>query len=93
MFFSSKSAIALSTKLLSKEVALFDKLRIDSFNYLQTGTSTTFLTTYYLSNYSTKGISQEELCQKILANASKRDAYIATLIATMKADLKIYIKE
>ena len=92
----NKFEVSLSqydSKYLDCEVALFDKLRIDSFNYLQTGTSTTFLTTYYLSNYSTKGISQEELCQKILANASKRDAYIATLIATMKADLKIHIKE
>ena len=92
----NKFEVSLSqydSKYLDCEISLFDKLRSDSFNYLQSGTSTTFLTTYYLSNYSTKGISQDELCQKILANAAKRDAYIATLISTMKADLKIHIKE
>ena len=80
-------------KYLDCEIALFDKLRADAVLYTTTNTVSLFLSTYYYANYASSGLSCEELIEKILNKADARDKYIASLISSMKEDLKIHIKE
>lgn len=92
----NKFAVSLSqydSKYLDCEIALFDKLRLDSTLFINTGSKTIFLSSYYNSNYISSTITFEELVNKILRKADERDSYIASLISTMKEDLKTHIKE
>ena len=81
------------SKYLQCEINLFDKLRLDALSFINSGTYTMFLLSYYEANFKSTGISIEELANKIIQKAEKRDSYIAQLVATMKEDLKIHIKE
>ena len=81
------------SKYLDCEISLFDKLRTDSTLFINTGSKTIFLVSYYNSNYSSSVITFEELINKILRNADERDSYISALISKMKDDLKAHIKE
>ena len=81
------------SKYLDCEINLFDKLRVDAIQLLNIGTTTVFLASYYEANFRSTGISIEDLANKIIQKADKRDSYIAQLVATMKEDLTKHIKE
>lgn len=92
----NKFAVSLAqydSKYLECEIALFDKLRTDATLFINTGSQTVFLMSYYNSNYINSTLSFEELVNKILRKADERDSYMATLISKMKDDLKVHIKE
>lgn len=93
---NNKFEISLSnydSKYLQCEIGLFDKLRTDALSLINSGVTTVFLLSYFEANFKSTGISIEDLANKIIQKAEKRDSYIAQLIATMKEDLKKHIKE